>query len=40
MPDDLTRWTEGELLTLHGMGPIAIEILRSQLEARGLVFAG
>jgi hypothetical protein len=31
--------SEAELLKLHGVGPRAIRILRSALEARGLTFA-
>ncbi|KQU95863.1 hypothetical protein [Devosia sp. Root105] len=32
--------SERELLALHGVGPKAILILRTELEARGLQFAG
>jgi hypothetical protein len=37
--EQLTTVTEQELLKLHGMGPKALGILRSALEARGLRFA-
>ena len=37
--EELTSVTEVELLKLHGMGPKALGILRSALEARGLSFA-
>ena len=36
--EDLTHWTEDELLALHGVGPKAIRILRSHLIDRGLAF--
>ncbi|MBA3947957.1 MAG: DNA-binding protein [Herpetosiphonaceae bacterium] len=35
----LTRVKEGELRKLHGMGPKAIALLRSELNAKGLAFA-
>lgn len=34
----LTRWTEEELSGLHGMGPKALGILKSALEAEGRSF--
>jgi hypothetical protein len=37
--EQLTTVGEADLLKLHGMGPKAIRILRSALEARGLAFA-
>ena len=37
--DQLTRVTEAELLQLHGMGPKALGIIRSTLNARGQSFA-
>jgi hypothetical protein len=37
--EQLTTVTEKELLKLHGMGPNALGILHSALEARGLRFA-
>jgi hypothetical protein len=37
--EQLTRATEAELAQLHGMGPHALEKLRSALAARGLSFA-
>ncbi len=30
---DLERWTEAELLALHGMGPKALGVLRESLAA-------
>ncbi len=38
--EQLTQVSEAELLELHGMGPKALGVLRSALEARGLSFAG
>jgi hypothetical protein len=35
----LTKVKEADLLKLHGMGPKAISLLRSALEADGLSFA-
>jgi DNA-directed RNA polymerase alpha subunit len=35
---DLSKWTEKELLTLHGIGPSAIPPLKTALKARGLSF--
>ncbi|MGI8403289.1 MAG: DNA-binding protein [Thermomicrobiales bacterium] len=32
--------TEAEILELHGMGPKALGIIRSALDAKGLTFAG
>ncbi|MFZ2528720.1 MAG: DNA-binding protein [Rhodococcus sp. (in: high G+C Gram-positive bacteria)] len=37
--DDLTRYTERDLLALHGMGPKAVRILRDELTRHGLSFA-
>jgi hypothetical protein len=37
--DQLTKVTEADLLKLHGMGPKALGILRSTLDARGQSFA-
>jgi hypothetical protein len=37
--DQLTTIPEADLLKLHGMGPKAIVLLRSALEARGQSFA-
>lgn len=34
--EQLTDWTERELLDIHGVGPKAIRILREELAARGL----
>ncbi|MGY1690270.1 DNA-binding protein [Geodermatophilus sp. SYSU D01105] len=36
---DLTGWTEGELLALHGVGPKAVSRLRDALAEHGLSFA-
>lgn len=35
---DLTKFTEKEILKLHGMGPKAFEILLRALEENGLAF--
>jgi DNA-directed RNA polymerase alpha subunit len=37
--EQLTKVTEAEVLKLHGMGPKALDLLRSVLAARGLSFA-
>ncbi len=37
--EQLTRVSETELKKLHGMGPKAINLLRSALEVKGLSFA-
>jgi predicted flap endonuclease-1-like 5' DNA nuclease len=34
----LTRWTEKDLLALHGVGPKAVRVLREALAERGLSF--
>lgn len=34
----LAKWTEGDLLALHGMGPKAVGILKAELKKRGLGF--
>jgi hypothetical protein len=36
--DQLARFTEAELLALHGMGPRAIRLLEAELRARGKSF--
>jgi predicted flap endonuclease-1-like 5' DNA nuclease len=36
--EDLTHWTEVDLLALHGVGPKAIRILREHLDDLGLAF--
>ena len=36
--DDLARWTESDLAALHGMGPKALDALRSALAASGRRF--
>ncbi len=37
--EQLNRVSEAELKKLHGMGPKAINLLRSALEEKGLSFA-
>jgi hypothetical protein len=37
--EQLSRVSESELKKLHGMGPKAINLLRSALNAKGLSFA-
>lgn len=34
----LTKYSEKELLALHGMGPKGIRVLRSALKEKGLAF--
>ncbi len=36
--EDLSGWTERNVLALHGMGPKAIRILREAMAERGLAF--
>ncbi len=36
--EQLAKWTESDLLALHGMGPKAIGLLRDALRAKGLAF--
>lgn len=36
--EDLTRYTEKEILSLHGMGPKAIRILKEALKKQGKAF--
>lgn len=36
--DQLTSISEADLLALHGIGPKAVQLLRSALRARGLSF--
>lgn len=36
--EDFVRFTADELLALHGLGPRAILVLQSELQARGLSF--
>ena len=38
--EQLTRFSEAEVMQWHGIGPNALKQLRSALEARGLSFAG
>lgn len=37
-PSDLTKYSEEELLKIHGIGPKAIDILRIYLNEKGLKF--
>lgn len=37
--DQLTGWTERDLLALHGVGPKAIRILAEAMAERGTSFA-
>jgi hypothetical protein len=37
--EQLTRFTEAQLLELHGMGPTALAALKKELHARGLSLA-
>lgn len=37
---ELSRWTESDLLKLHGMGPASLPKLRKTLEEEGLSFSG
>ena len=37
--EQLTRFSEAEILKLHGMGPKAFGLLRQALAERGLSFA-
>lgn len=36
--EDLTKYTEKELLALHGVGPKAVRIWKEHLKAKGLDF--
>jgi predicted flap endonuclease-1-like 5' DNA nuclease len=38
--DQLAGATASQLLAIHGVGPKAIRILRDELAAKGLAFAG
>jgi len=37
--DQVTRFTEAELLALHGMGPKALKAIKAALHARGKALA-
>ena len=37
--DQVTRFTEAQLLALHGMGPKALGIIKAELRARGKTLA-
>lgn len=34
--EQLTDWSERDLLAIHGVGPKAVRILRDEMAARGL----
>ncbi len=36
--DDVTKWTEQDLLALHGVGPRAVRTLRAAMEPLSLDF--
>ncbi|MCH4984359.1 hypothetical protein AB4G91_08670 [Macrococcoides goetzii] len=36
--EDVTKYSEAELLALHGFGPKAIRILKGVMEEQGLKF--
>ena len=36
--EDLCRYTEKEILSLHGIGPSSLPVLRDELERNGLAF--
>ena len=36
---DIAKFSEAELLALHGMGPKAVGILKSALQSKGLLLA-
>jgi len=38
--EQLTAFREADLRKLHGMGPKALDLLRTALAERGLTFAG
>ena len=38
--EQLTRVTAAELKQLHGMGPIAIDLLRRAMQKKGMAFSG
>ncbi len=37
--EDLAKFSEAELLALHGMGPKAVALLKSSLQSKGLSLA-
>lgn len=37
--EDVTRLSESELLALHGVGPKAVRVLKSELAQHGLTLA-
>lgn len=39
-PQQLSRYTEKEILKLHGMGPASLPRLREALSGEGLTFRG
>ncbi|WP_438003208.1 DNA-binding protein [Sorangium sp. So ce321] len=38
--DQVARWTEAQLLALHGVGPKAVGVIKAALEAQGKALAG
>ncbi|WP_437662188.1 DNA-binding protein [Sorangium sp. So ce1182] len=38
--DQVARWTEPQLLALHGVGPKAVGVIKAALEAQGKALAG
>ncbi len=38
--EQTTRFTEAQLLALHGMGPTALDAIKAALRAQGLSLAG
>lgn len=36
--EQLSTWSEAELLKVHGVGPKAVGILREAMQAKGLSF--
>lgn len=37
-PEDLTKYTEAELLKLHGVGQKSVKLIKEYLESKGLSF--
>jgi hypothetical protein len=36
---ELSKWTEGQVMALHGMGPRAMEMLKAAMKEKGVTFA-
>ena len=34
--EQMTKWSQGDLATLHGMGPMALKTIREALATQGL----